>query len=335
MSGETNVVKVAANLTLACLFSGVIIAGVHTITAPEAARQKELAKTQAMQELVKDADQFTPIAGKNGWFEAKKGGKLLAVVLPSESKGYGGAIKLLVAVAPDGKVYDFKVLGHNETPGLGDNIKKPKFKDQFAGKSLEQLNVVKQPVSDGSAVEAITGATISSRAVTAAVREAVEAVAAESTGQPANTNHAANTQPITDPERLTVLRELVPQATNFHTVVGKLNWVAVEQNDQLLGYVLPVESNGHGGIMRLAVGVSTDGRVMAAKTMAHKETRQKAEDVLAPAYLQQFAGLTLADLNGGVKIDSVAGATVTSKAVLMAMITAVDEVNAYQASGRV
>ena len=58
-------------------------------------------------------------------------------------------------------------------------------------------------------------------------------------------------------------------------------------------------------------------------------------DALAPAYLQQFAGLTLADLNGGVKIDSVAGATVTSKAVLTAMITAVDEVNAYQASGRV
>ena len=333
MSGETNVVKVAANLTLACLFSGVIIAGVHTITAPEAARQKELAKTQAMQELVKDADQFTPIEGKNGWFEAKKGGKLLAIVLPSESKGYGGAIKLLVAIAPDGKVYDFKVLGHNETPGLGDNIKKPKFKDQFAGKSLAQLNVVKQPVTDGSAVEAITGATISSKAVTAAIREAVEAVAAEKTEQ--QPNHAANTQPITDPERLTVLRELIPQATNFHTVVGKLNWVAVEQNNQLLGYVLPVESNGYGGILRLAVGVSTDGRIMAAKTMAHKETRQKAEDALAPAYLQQFAGLTLADLNGGVKIDSVAGATVTSKAVLTAMITAVDEVNAYQASGRV
>lgn len=332
MSGETNVVKVAANLTLACFFSGLIIAGVHTITAPEAARQKELAKTQAMQELVKEADQFTPIAGKEGWFEAKKGGKLLAIVLPSESKGYGGAIKLLVAVAPDGKVYDFKVLGHNETPGLGDNIKKPKFKDQFAGKTLAQLNVVKQPVTDGSAVEAITGATISSKAVTAAIREAVEAVG-ETKGQPAN--HAANTQPIADPERLTVLRELVPQATNFHTVVGKLNWVAVEQNDQLLGYVLPVESNGYGGIMRLAVGVSTEGRILAAKTMAHKETKQKAEDALAPAYLQQFAGLTLADLNGGVKIDSVAGATVTSKAVLTAMITAVDEVNAYQASGRV
>ncbi len=332
MSSETNVVKVAANLTLACLVSGLVIAGVYSITAPEAARQKELAKTQAMQELVKDADQFAPVTGKAGWFEAKKDGKVLAVVLPSESKGYGGAIKLLVAVTPDGKVHDFKVLGHNETPGLGDGIKKPKFKDQFPGKSSTQLNVVKQPVADGSAVEAITGATISSRALTAAVREAVEAVVA-SKGAAAS-NHAAGTQPITDPERLQVLRELVPEATGFHTVVGKTAWVAVEKGDQLLGYVLPAESDGYGGVLRLAVAVSTDGKVLAAKTMAHKETISRADTALAPAYLQKFAGLTQADLTAEKPVEAVAGATVTSKAVLAGVVKALNDVNAYQSGGK-
>ena len=331
MSSETNVVKVAANLTLACLFSGLIIAGVHAITAPEAARQKELAKTQAMQDLVKDADQFIPIAGRPGWFEAKKGDTVLATVLPGESKGYGGAIKLLVAVTPDGKVYDFKVLGHNETPGLGDNIKKPKFKDQFAEKSLAELTVVKRPVTDGSAIEAITGATISSKAVTAAVREAVETVIAAKK-QPAD--HAKNTQPITDPEQLKLLREMAPDATNFHTVVGKQDWAAAEKDNQLLGYILPVESEGYGGIMRLSVGVSADGRIMAAKSVSHKETIRKAETALAPAYLQQFAGLTLNDLNSGAKIDAVAGATITSKAVLAGMTTALTEFNAYQTGGK-
>ncbi len=328
MSSETNVVKVAANLTLACLVSGLVIAGVYSITAPEAARQKELAKTQAMQELVKEADQFAPIAGKTGWFEAKKGGKVLATVLPSESKGYGGPIKLLVAVTPEGKVHDFKVLGHNETPGLGDNIKKPKFKDQFPGKALAQLNVVKQPVADGSAIEAITGATISSKALTVAVREAVEAVAAAKTS--ATPDHVAGTQPITDPERLQVLRELIPAATGFHTVVGKTAWVAVEKGDQLLAYVLPAESQGYGGVMRLAVAVSTDGKVLAAKTMAHKETIRRADEALAPAYLQNFVGLSLSDLAGGKSVDAIAGATVTSKAVLACVTKALGDVNDYQ-----
>ena len=331
MSGETNIVKVAANLTLACFFSGVIIAGVHTVTAPEAVRQKELAKTQAMQELVKEADQFTPIDGKNGWFEAKKNGIVLATVLPGESKGYGGAIKLLVAVTPDGKVYDFKVLGHNETPGLGDNIKKPKFKDQFAGKSLTELTVVKRPVTDGSAIEAITGATISSKAVTAAVREAVESVMAAKK-QPAD--HTANTQPITDSEQLLLLREIVPDATNFHTIVGKQDWTAVEKDTQLLGYVLPVESEGYGGLMRLSVGVSADGKIMASKVLSHKETIAKAEKALTPVYLQQFAGLSLSDLNNGAQVDAVAGATITSKAVFAAMKTALTDVNTYQAGGK-
>lgn len=331
MSGETNIVKVAANLTLACFFSGLIIAGVHTVTAPEAVRQKELAKTQAMQELVKEADQFTPIEGKSGWFEAKKNGIVLATVLPGESKGYGGAIKLLVAVTPDGKVYDFKVLGHNETPGLGDNIKKPKFKDQFAGKSLAELTVVKRPVTDGSAIEAITGATISSKAVTAAVREAVEAVKAAKK-QPAD--HAANTQQITDSEELSALREIIPNATNFHTVVGKPGWAAAEQNMELLGYVLPVESQGYGGLVKLSVGVAADGRILAAKTLSHKETIRKAENALTPTYLQQFAGLSLSDFKNGAQVDAVTGATITSKAVLAAMTTALTEINAYQSGGK-
>jgi len=97
--------------------------------------------------------------------------------VPAESKGYGGKIKMLVAVTADSKVIDFSILEHNETPGLGDNAQKPEFRQMFAGKGADKLEVTKDPANKEN-IQAMTGATISSRAVTKGVREAVEAVAA-------------------------------------------------------------------------------------------------------------------------------------------------------------
>lgn len=82
---------------------------------------------------------------------------------------------MLVGVTADGKVIDFTILEANETPGLGDNASKPAFRDQLKDKSADKLVVVKDP-SKKENVQAMTGATISSRAVTLGVRNAVEAV---------------------------------------------------------------------------------------------------------------------------------------------------------------
>jgi len=102
-----------------------------------------------------------------------KAGKSVAYIIPSESKGYAGSIKLLVAVSPEGKVLNFGILDSKETPGLGDKASQPLFHDQFIGKDLAHLKVVKDP-SDKEDILAITGATITSKAVTKAVREAIE-----------------------------------------------------------------------------------------------------------------------------------------------------------------
>ena len=61
------------------------------------------------------------------------------------------------------------MLEHNETPGLGDNASKPKFRDQFKGKKIDSLEVTKEH-SDTKHIQAMTGATISSRAVTRGVK---------------------------------------------------------------------------------------------------------------------------------------------------------------------
>ena len=177
MAEEHSIVKIASNLAMACFISGVVIGSVYYVTAPVAAQKAEMMKQESMKALVPDADSFQEVAGHVGWFAAVKNGQTTAYIVPSETKGYGGKIKLLVAVTVDAKVIDYNILEHNETPGLGDNAQKPAFRQQFAGKGMEHLVVTKDP-ADKEDIQAMTGATISSRAVVLGVKQAVEEVAA-------------------------------------------------------------------------------------------------------------------------------------------------------------
>ena len=83
--------------------------------------------------------------------------------------GYGGGITLMVGFKTDKKtVISYKVLAASETPGLGMKLKTPEFAGQFAGKDGSSLKVKK----DGGEIEAITSATITSRAVCRAIADA-------------------------------------------------------------------------------------------------------------------------------------------------------------------
>jgi electron transport complex protein RnfG len=172
---NNSIFKIALNLTCACIISGIIIAVVYFFTADIAAQAKIEIQNQALQSLVAEADQYTPIDGKTGWYTATQNGKLIAYVVPAESKGYGGTIKLLVAVGPDNKVMKYTILDAKETPGLGDKAADAPFADQFAGKESKNL-VVTKDASNKDDIQAISGATITSKAVTLAVKNAVDEV---------------------------------------------------------------------------------------------------------------------------------------------------------------
>lgn len=174
MSGhENSLFKVGLNLAAACILSGAVIAFTYSITAPVAAEQAVLQKQKAMQELVPNAQSFQELTGKPQWMVAMRDNKQLAYIIPAEGKGYGGTIKMVVAVSPEAKVVDYKILAHNETPGLGDKAAKEPFRKQFAGKELKRLKVKNRPTKD---IQALTGATITSKAVTNIVKSAVEQV---------------------------------------------------------------------------------------------------------------------------------------------------------------
>lgn len=104
---------------------------------------------------------------------ARLGGQPVAVVLePVAPNGYAGAIRLLVAIAPDGTLLGVRVLQHRETPGLGDAIepRKSDWIERFAGRSLRDPAPRRWRVrKDGGDFDQFTGATITPRAVVGAV----------------------------------------------------------------------------------------------------------------------------------------------------------------------
>lgn len=90
-------------------------------------------------------------------------------------KAFSGRFTLMVGFQPDGAISNIEVLEHKETPGLGTKMALPAFKDQFKGLKLSELPGEKLKVKkDGGSVDAITAATISSRAFCDAVNRAYE-----------------------------------------------------------------------------------------------------------------------------------------------------------------
>jgi electron transport complex protein RnfG len=110
-------------------------------------------------------------------YRARLGAQPVAVVLePVAPDGYAGAIRLLVAIAPDGTLLGVRVLQHRETPGLGDAIepRKSDWIERFAGRSLRDPAAERWHVrKDGGDFDQFTGATITPRAVVGAVANAL------------------------------------------------------------------------------------------------------------------------------------------------------------------
>ena len=109
------------------------------------------------------------------YYKAVKDGVPVGYAVESSAIGFGGDLTLMVGVTADGVVYNTSVLSHSETPGLGAKCTSDqKFMDQWKGfdPSAKILSVKK----DGGDVDAITASTITSRAYTLAVSNAVEAV---------------------------------------------------------------------------------------------------------------------------------------------------------------
>lgn len=167
--------KYILRLTLTLLLITAVVAGllafVNELTAgkiDELTRQKA---EQAMREVL-PAQDYTPLdaALPQGVTEAYRAGDAGYVVRVAPN-GFGGAIDLMVGVRADGTVNGVAVIAHSETASLGANCTREEFRAQYAGGAGPFA--VGQ---DGGTIEALTGATVTSRAVTDGVNAALDFV---------------------------------------------------------------------------------------------------------------------------------------------------------------
>jgi len=100
------------------------------------------------------------------------GNPIGTAIIGSSDKGYSGLVKIIVGFNTDASIKNIVVLEQKETPGLGTKMKGDKFLRQFRGKKPSEFNVM--PTKDGGDVDALTGATITTRAFGEAVKLAHE-----------------------------------------------------------------------------------------------------------------------------------------------------------------
>ena len=187
-----NIIKNTLILTAITLVAGILLGLVYEITKEPIALAKEAAKKEAYQQVMAVSDAFDSLelieeaikqvedtvessgCTINEVVEAKANGETVGyVVTTTTTEGYGGEIQISVGILKDGTVNGVAILAIGETAGLGMKATEEEFYGQYAGKKVEFFNVTKTGASADNEIDALSGATITSNAMTKAVNSAV------------------------------------------------------------------------------------------------------------------------------------------------------------------
>lgn len=178
VSGEIvkNIFKLGFILMAYAGIAGLLLGWMYTKTKPRIEQQAKMEQEQAIKEVLpSDALVFDEIILSDstivfiGFSDEEKTVPVGFAVI-GVKYGFSSNVKTMVGLKTDFTVSGIKVMYQSETPGLGTNVQKEWFQEQFVTKNLDQLNVDK----DGGDIKSITGATISSRTVTESVVEVIE-----------------------------------------------------------------------------------------------------------------------------------------------------------------
>lgn len=186
---KNKIIKDALALTLITLVAGVALGGVYEITKDPIAKQEAQAKAEAYEQVFTDAAAFEEVEMDDTLIQTirdqldQEGYKAQSIeeVMRAEdqsgetlgyaftvvtSEGYGGDIQFSMGVQNDGNLNGISILSIGETAGLGMNADTPAFKDQFVGKQVEKLQYTKNGATQDDEINAISGATVTTNAMT-------------------------------------------------------------------------------------------------------------------------------------------------------------------------
>jgi electron transport complex protein RnfG len=204
MAVQSNLKNMALVLTLTCLFCSAILGGAYALTKDPIDKAAEAKTAKAIGAVLPEFDatsyETVSVDGKDfNYYLAKKGSETVGYAVESSTSGFGGPLSLIVGITADGVVYNTSVLSHSETPGLGAKCTTDeKFTSQWKGLNpSEKILKVKQ---DNGDIDAITASTITSRAYTLAVQNALSVVSVITGANPDATTGATTSKEETSNE---------------------------------------------------------------------------------------------------------------------------------------
>lgn len=178
--------KLGLNLLIISAVAALLLALTNSVTSSTIAQRNEQANAEARKLVLESAQDFEEVKDVktdnskgvevSEIYEAKDAsGNTVGYTLKVLPSGYGGTIELMVGIdSAKGQVSGINVVSNSETAGLGAKSTDPEFSDQYKGKPLEELSVLKNGTPGDTEIKAISGATITSTAVTNGVDAAIE-----------------------------------------------------------------------------------------------------------------------------------------------------------------
>ena len=179
---ESSLKNMVISLFVIALFSGLSLGFVQQITKEPIAQSHLQKQIDAISAVVpafnnnplETCEKVAVDDDSLAVYTAQNGDEIVGyAILSSTNSGFGGNVQVMVGFNPDGTIYNTSVVTHQETPGLGDQMTTEKFRSQFIGFDCNTKKAIVK--KDGGDVDALTAATISSRAFCTTIRKAYKA----------------------------------------------------------------------------------------------------------------------------------------------------------------
>jgi Na+-translocating ferredoxin:NAD+ oxidoreductase subunit G len=239
-------------------------------------------------------------------------------------KGFNGRFWLLAGFLPDGTLYKTLVLEQSETAGLGDRMK-TEWKDQFNGKNPTDFNL--KVKKDGGDVDAISSATISSRAYCDAIEKAYISLM-KNILKKSDVMLAANKDDTCTVSDINIIKKVLPLFDNdplkTTKVIDGLDFYFATKKNDTIGYAVKSSARGYNGLVWILTGILPDGKVYDICILKSNESVNYGAKLNDPGFLSQFKGKEISKTKFEVKkdggdVDAVSGATISSRAFCEAL----------------
>ncbi len=169
-------------LTIICLVTAVLLVLTNQLTyqtrirleveAAEADRNSMFPEAASF-EVVDISSRTEEFPGIDAVYAARDtSNALIGLVIESSHRGYAGNLPIMIAINSDAEISNLKILANEETPGLGKKVENKSFYEQFLGESISKEFTVNPADSGEVLIDAVAGATISSRALTESINQA-------------------------------------------------------------------------------------------------------------------------------------------------------------------